>query len=355
MRKIYLMLLIMIMALNAETLWQGKIGKSPIFMQLSCDEKKLKKEPTKCYFESYFYESTLQSITLDGDYNVQSKEFSLSVGTYDKVHEKFTLKYKGVNFKGTWHKGDRVLTLKLHPYKKAKSLDEVRVKFLKFKRQKVEKLAHKKELVWIKEQFSNNLFFRLGNGFSKRSREHVNPLLDELQKEYASGDLSCFNAWDFGSGMDSPSSPILQYLSDKLLGFSIFASYYCGGAHPDFFTARYTVDMATGKVYKLEDILTIAGDAKKIRELAFAEAKMKLEPNEKEEKGYYDPYRLSHWEYLDWDLTQTGIRFYLDFCSASRCYRGDYYEVSFKRLKPYLSKEFLKKIEVDDVWVVKLD
>ena len=348
-------MLISTLFLNAETLWKGTIGKSPIFMQLMCNEKTLKKEPKKCYFESYFYLSSLQNITLDGKYDDQKKQFDLEVGTYNKIHEKFTLKYKNGKFKGTWSKGAKTLNVFLTPYKKAKSINEIKIDLLKFKREKVEKLSHKKELVWIEEKFSKNLFFRLGNGFSKKSREAVNPLLDDLQKEYASGDLGCFNAWAYGSGMDAPSSPHLQYLSNQLLGFYVSVSYDCGGVHPDFFTARYTVDMATGKVYKLADILTIAGDAEKIRALAFAEAGLKLEPNKKEEKESYDPYRLSHWKYLNWDITKTGIRFYLDFCSAARCFRGDYYEVSFKRLKPYLSKEFLKKIEAEEIWVEKVD
>ena len=342
--------------LNADSLWQGMIGKSPIFMELSCDEKTLEKKPEKCYFGSYFYESTLQSITLSGEgYNVSSQQFIENVGTYNNVYEKFILTYKNKNFKGTWSKGKKTLNVQMHPYKKAKTLDEVRANLLKFKREKVEKLKNKKELVWIEEEFSKNLFFRLGNGFSKKSREHINPLLDDLQKEYASTDLGCFNSWAYGSGMDSPSSPELQYLSKNLLGFNVSVVYDCGGAHPDFYTSRYTVDMVTGKVYKLKDILSIAEDSEKIRELAFAEAKMKLEPNEEADKEMYDPYELSHWKYLDWDVTKTGIRFYLYFYPPSRCYRGDYYEVSFKRLKPYLSKEFLKKIEVDDVWVAKLD
>ena len=353
MKKIWLTVLISMISLNAESLWQGEIGKSPIFMQLSCDESEVKQKPEKCYFESYFYESTLQNISLNSDYNGEAEEFDIKVGTYDKVYEKFLLKHKDRQLTGTWNKGNKSLKVNLHLYTKNKTLDEVRIDFLKFKREKVEKLLNKKELVWIKEEFSKNSFFRLGNGFSKRSRKHVNPLLDNLQKEYASGDLSCFNTWSFGSGMDSASSPNLQYLSDKLLGFNISVVYDCGGAHPDFFTARYTIDMATGKEYKLEDILSIAKDAKKIRELAFTEAKMKLEPNDKANTDTYDPYELSHWEYLNWDLTKTGIRFYLNFCSASRCYRGDYYEVSFKRLKPYLSKKFLKKIEVDNIWVGK--
>jgi len=349
--KILLLLILNMILLNAGTVWQGTIGKSPIFMQLMCSEEVLKKEPEKCYVESYMYSSTLQSITLNGDYNKTKKQFFLTVGTYRRVHEKFLLSYRNGELNGTWHHKNKTLKVNLKLYKEAKSFDEIRMKLFKFKREKVEKLANKKELVWIKEMFSNNAFFRLGNGFPQKSREQVNPLLDKLQKEYASSDLECFNSWSFGSGMESSSSANLQYISDKLLGFNIHVNYDCGGAHPDFFTARYTVDMASGKVYKLEDILSIAKDAKKIRALAFAEAGLKLEANNKEEQETYDPYRLTHWDDLKWDLTKTGIRFYLDFCSASRCFRGDYYEISFKRLKPYLSKAFLKRLDSKDVWV----
>jgi len=54
----------------------------------------------------------------------------------------------------------------------------------------------------------------------------------------------------------------------------------------------------------------------------------------------YDAYNLTHWDFVDWSYEKKGIRIYLDFCSASRCYRGDSFLISFKLLKPYKNKSF---------------
>ena len=225
---------------------------------------------------------------------------------------------------------------------------------ISFKRIKTETLNNKKEIVLIEAGASDNLFFRLGNGFSKKSREVINPMLDKLQSTAFNEALECKKE-SKRSGFDDYEYTIntsLAYSSSQLIGFRTFLSYYCGGVHPDSHSTYSLLDTRSAKKYKLEDILSIATDYKKIRNLAFAEAGMTLEPkkNIKYDDGY-DPFDLRHWESLKWELRKKSIRFYLTFSTAERNFRGEYYEISFKNLKQYLSKRFIKKLDVRDIWV----
>lgn len=226
---------------------------------------------------------------------------------------------------------------------------------IQYKRVKTEKLNNNKEVVLIEAGSSDNLFFRLGNGFSKKSRETINPMLDKLQSTAFYEALECKKETK-RSGLDDYEYRVntsLAYSSSQLIGFSTFLSYYCGGAYPDFHSTYSLLDTRNAKKYKLEDILSIATDYKKIRDLAFAEAGMTLEPKKNIKYGDdgYDPFDLSHWESLKWELRKKSIRFYLNFSTANRNFRGDYYEISFERLNPYLSKKFIKKLDARDVWV----
>ena len=43
---------------------------------------------------------------------------------------------------------------------------------------------------------------------------------------------------------------------------------------------------------------------------------------------------------MDWSYEKDGIRFFFNFSTASRCFRGDSYLISFKLLKPYKNSDF---------------
>lgn len=342
MKKLILVIFLAV-SVYSSTVWQGMIGKAQIFMSVDCNVEDLEKNLQDCHFNSYFYQSSLQDINfMDEKYNSDKQEFILTVGNGEKVYETFYLHYTNQQFRGKWKDDHKIFPVSL-TLEQIDNIDRIKAKFLKLSYIKKEQIEKSKELVWIKERFSKTEFFRLGNGFSKSQRETINPILDQLQMEYSHNALSCYNSWEHASGMESSGISNLEYISDKLLSFSVNVSYDCGGAHPDFYTSHYTFDLDSGHIYKLKEILNIADKPEKIRDLAFEEAGMKLEPSNVKDGNQYDPYDLYYW-YDDWDVTEKGIRFYLNFSSAERCYRGDYYEVSFERLKPYLSKDFLNRI-----------
>ena len=369
--KFLILLGFFLMPMFAQTnIWHGHIGKSEIYFYLPCDvTKKIAKE-NSCGYGTYFYRKSLQDIKLEEalpatkkyKFNLQVKH---SLEDNAEAEELFELNYKNGQLIGYWRQKGKVLAVKLKPFNSDKKDDEeerfreVRSSFLKFKRGKVQKFSRlKKELVWIEEEHTKSTMFRLGNGFSSRIRNKLNPLLDKSQEQNALFELTCTSRWAYGSGVESLVNEV-TYLSKDLLGYSTFSSYFCGGAHPDFGTTHYLVDLHTGKYYTLDDIVKFQQNvpkdtdnnweernkynelvARKLRELAFKAEGMELKENQKLEEDSYDPYQLSHWEYMDWSYEKDGIRFFLDFCSAARCYRGDSYLIPFKLLESYKNPDF---------------
>jgi hypothetical protein len=375
MKNVVLILGFWLIPLYAQTnIWQGTIGKSEIYFYLPCDLSKKIDEDNYCGDGSYFYLKTLQNIRL-GESLPSSKKFTLNLQVKHSLDdnavpkELFELNYKKGKLIGYWHDKSKDLKISLKPFTPKKILIDseetftnFRKKFLKYKRANVEKLAfQKKELVWIEEEHTKEGMFRLGNGFSSPVRNIINPLLDKAQEEDALFHLSCSPRWAYGSGVDNLVNK-LTYLSEKLLGYSKMSSYDCGGAHPDFGTTYNLIDLNKGKGYSLEDIIKFQENvpsnkednwnerfkydelvAKTLRKLAFKAEGMKLEEKKDEDIENYDPYELSHWEYMEWSYERKGIRFFLSFSSASRAFRGDSFLIPFKLLEPYKNKNFSYK------------
>ena len=370
--KLLILLGLFVMPMFAQTnIWKGHIGKSEIYFYLPCDVTKKIDDNNDCGYGSYFYRKSLQDIKLEEALPATKKyKFNLQVkhSLEDNAEPKefFELNYKNGQLVGYWSQIGKKLPIKLKPYSYKNKNDDaeeaftlLRGEFLKFKRGKVQKFPKQnKELVWIEEEHTQSTMFRLGNGFSSNIRKKLNPILDKSQEQDALFELTCGSRWSYGSGVESLVNDV-TYLSKDLLGYSSFSSYFCGGAHPDFGTTHYLVDLHTGKYYALSDIVKFQKNvpkstdkwekrnkyselvAKKLRELAFKAEGMELKENKKLEEGDgYDPYSISHWEYMDWSYEKDGIRFFLDFCTASRCFRGDSYLIPFKLLEPYKNPDF---------------
>jgi len=326
--------------------WQGTVGKSKIYLQLNYDITKEQKEENACRYSRYFYESQLQDIVMERG-GISKNHYRLQVVHDEKVVEEFTLTHAHGSLKGTWKSKGKSLKVVLKRLKlndKYDAFENFRTKFLKFKRKRVEKLKEsKKELVWIEELHSKTSFFRLGNGFSKTSRNSVNPTLDELQNEFSIAILTCTSSFIYGTGMEKIKAE-RTYLSSNLIGFEFFLNYFCGGPYPDFNTRRHLYDLHTGKRYKLEDILTIANNPEKLRELAFKADGLELKAQESSKNDLknvgYDPYDLEHWESIGWQYGKKGINIFLKFRTYERCYRGDSFFIPFSLLKPYKNKSF---------------
>ena len=331
-----------------ESYWKGQIGDSKIYLELNCDITKEQKEKNSCRFSRYFYESQLQDIIMARGGEISKNRYRLQVIHADKVVEEFLLEHTHGILQGSWKSDGKNLQVLLKriplDHSSNDAFEKLRTQFLDYKRKKIETLEEQhKEFVWIEESHSKSSLFRLGNGFSKTSREHLNPLLDELQNTFSTSTLSCATSYEYGTGMREIKA-LGTYLSEDLIGFECMLDYFCGGAYPDFYTRRYLYDLHSGKRYRLDEILTIAKEPSKIRDLAFKAKGKERKPSKDDlpSEGYdhYDPYDLHHWQNIGWEYGKYGIRFFLQFRTYERCFRGDSYFVPFALLKPYKNKSF---------------
>jgi hypothetical protein len=81
----------------------------------------------------------------------------------------------------------------------------------------------------------------------------INQLLAERQWQEVASYFDCQLGGTRTAGADFEQTVTPHLLGNKLLSVSIFTSYYCGGAHPDFADNPLTLDVASGKQLQLED------------------------------------------------------------------------------------------------------
>jgi hypothetical protein len=347
--------------------WKGKVGHAQIYMELDCEPSKVE---AKAYKECenagirYFYRSSLVDIMLTEPNKDKTSSYEIKVQKTDyddKVQEEFKLHYHKDKLYGIWKNQKKKLDVQLTRIPNLKDWEDftkLRESFYRYKRDKIVKFKANKELVLIREKYSNTLLFRLGNRFLSQSRNALNPILDKIQKKSSTFVLECVSALTYGSGVEQISGDI-EYLSSNLLGYIEKSSYYCGGAHPDFYVIHQLYDLHTGKVYQLDDLIDFdkiplkdknSSDeidtikAKKLRWLGFKAKNIPLKPNKKQEEEMgYDPYDLIFWQYIEWAYEKDGIRIYLNFPAYLRCYRGDKDEsffIPFEMLQQYKNNKF---------------
>lgn len=342
---------------------QGTIGNYPIAMRISCYED------TNCSDTRYYYKKVLKDIVLEG--TKKGNHFILSTSKYNKeaTLETFDLQQQAdKSFSGTWISGGKKLPVKLspikiaainNPYKSVKGVTKdqlsdpyeyLRLSSLNFIRDSVTKYKGK-ELVWLHEKGSDVVFFRLGNGFSPLQLQKINPRLDAVHIENAMNELSCSSPW--GGSIDF--SIDVNYLDDHLLGFNVFASWSCGGAHPDFGGTGYLLELNTGKQFDIDDILAFDASVttedrsgfdkyNKYRSDFFAPKLMALmikvhgfeKPKSEEDCDYTDS---EIWDFPSWQFTEKGIEFTPIFARVMRACE-DSYLIPFDLLKPYKNPEF---------------
>ena len=342
---------------------QGTVGSYPIAMRISCFED------SSCSDTRYYYKKVLKDIVLDGNRN--GKHFTLHTSEYNKeaVRETFDLQQQGdETFTGSWTSGNKKLPVKLssiktaaihHPYKSAKEVGKeavadayeyLRSSLLSFVRDSVTKYKNK-ELVWLHEKGSGFSFFRLGNGFSTVQLQKINPLLEAIHLENAMNQLSCSSPW--GGSIDFTVD--VSYLDNNLFAFHIFASWSCGGAHPDFGGNGYLIELNTGRQFDIDDILafdtSVTTEARsgfdkysQYRSDFFAPKLMALmskvhgfeAPKSEEDCDYTD---VEIWDFPSWKFTPEGIEFTPIFGRVMRACENAYL-LPFGQLQPYKNPAF---------------
>ncbi|NMV39506.1 hypothetical protein [Ralstonia insidiosa] len=116
-------------------------------------------------------------------------------------------------------------------------------------------------LQWWVEPESKITLFEIIDGYPDDVRKRINQLLRARLWSEVSAFHGCMLGADrFGNGEFSQTvTP--RSLTPNVVSVSVFTSYDCGGAHPDFGDAPLNLDARTGHVLTLEDVLWVGKGA----------------------------------------------------------------------------------------------
>lgn len=361
----------------------GTIGKAKICMKFEDYTMDYPKDEPRITDMRYFYHSSLKDIVLEGHRNKNT--FVFYFGKDDTgFKEKFTLVKSNNTFSGTWENGKgKKIPVKLFPitiqentnpydhipfikeYRKTDLYEYIRSGFLQFQEDSISSLSGK-NLRWVHEKHGDTYGFYLSTDFDPAVQKRINPQLEEILVRNAINQLSCSSSFDYSSGGNIEYTITPDFLDKNLLSFTIWSSYYCGGAHPDFGKTGYLFDLNTGKDYSLEDILVFDASVAKYEENADSEQFSKfttyretyfapkiiellldakqIYPAEAENEDeiscndlYLEP---DSWTFADWEFTAKGIVFYASVFRAARACETEGFLISFDKLQPFKSKEF---------------
>ncbi|ENC6422504.1 hypothetical protein ACEUAT_19085 [Aeromonas veronii] len=320
--------LLLAMAAQAGEVYQGKVGRMPVVMTLDASSD-------GTVSGRYFYRKYRKDIPLSGKW--EGKNLLLSEGWNNSEPEKIAMRLEqaGNGLRGEWV-GKKPLSIVLTvvdgraiqipdpvlaSWRQRDPYELLRLEGLSLKTNKSEPFQGY-GLQWLQEPQSNITLFRITSGLPAELLGKLNHVLADRQWSEVASYFQCMSS-PMGGEFDQTVTPHL--ISPNLLSVSIFTGYFCGGSHPDFGDSPLNIDVATGEVLALEDLLWVGSGApvkfdKKSYDPAESDYKAKslapwivkefqrLYPNEMvpdpEECNYADP---SVWEYASWYMTGNGI------------------------------------------------
>jgi len=175
------------------------------------------------------------------------------------------------SWRGSWQgpKG-KTLPIVLHPAKPAppaadalpwlkqlytsNTYEYLRLTNLKLQAGKRERFMNH-TLQWWRVPDAGTAFFEILDGYPDAERQRINRvLMDRLWRE-TSAHYACLDIPADGGEYDVTVTPRL--LTPSLVSVSVFTSYDCGGAHPDFGDTPINIDARTAQLLTLEDILWV--------------------------------------------------------------------------------------------------
>lgn len=347
---IQLLILSTIVLAHKQYQLQGTIGTVSIYMNID-DYSDDNPNDDRSLMGRYFYQSSLKDIVLWG--NNKNNTYSLVVESgVDEVSETFTLTRKGNSFEGKWvNSKGKMLPVVLtpididnikNPYANIDYIEKVKAEdsynyarssFVKLNRDSVSQMKDK-SIIWFSEKHCDAPFFRLGNGFEKNQVAIINPVLDQIHFENILNQLSCSSSWNYSDGTGIEYTTSIDYLDNNLIGFEVFSSWFCGGAHPDFGGVGYLLDLNSGKSYDLKDIYEI--DAETIYKLINEQENFQKPASDDD---YCDYTELEYWEYARWTISEDGVHFTPYFYRAARACEESFL-VPFSKLRPYKEQDF---------------
>lgn len=243
--------------------WEGTLGKAPIVAKF---DPAVESDDVNAH---YFYRKHRHGIVLSGkraaDGGLALEEWAMD-GSNDALPVWQLAPAKGDRLSGEWVQGDQRLPIRLRrvstatlPATDDPALAELRandpyvflqLQGLPLKVGKLETVGDYR-LQWWREPTSGVELFRVLSGYSDARLTAVNRALARKHWGQVQGYLDCTAS----SLSDFETSTTLRYIGRDALSVSLFTSYYCGGAHPDFGDSPLNFDPRTGQELALEDVL----------------------------------------------------------------------------------------------------
>ncbi|MCW3480293.1 hypothetical protein OL229_12125 [Neisseriaceae bacterium JH1-16] len=249
----------------APQLLQGQIGSAAVVMELNVGKDGKAQG-------RYFYRKYHRDIALDG---ARNPDGSVALGEnlgYDESRTDLVLRPDGKGgWKGQWQgKKGAAQPISLGPLAPATLPASDVASLAKLRQQQPYEFARLTDLTlrqareqhfgrytlrWWQEPVSKVSFFRVVDGYPAPVQERVNRVLESRQWEEVNGYFACALGGAHRGGFDYEQTVTPRLLTDRVLSASVFTSYDCGGAHPDFGDSPINLDVQNGRDLQLEDVL----------------------------------------------------------------------------------------------------
>ncbi|WP_085656018.1 hypothetical protein [Pseudomonas sp. B11(2017)] len=316
-------------AADTRQVFTGTLGKMPIVLEVNTTD-------AEQVSGRYFYEKYHRDLELGG--TLQDGVLTLNEGNSrysaeDKPLPTLTLTRAGNGWQGEWQSPQgKKLPVRLTqaalpapapgalPYVAAlpgsDPYEYLRLRGLTLKPVKKETFMGY-DLQWWAEPESKISLFTVESGYAKEERQRINEhLLGRLWSEVSDYHRCMMDGGEYAE-FDQGAAP--TFLSPEVVSLEISTGYNCGGAHPDFGSSPINLDVRTGELLKLKDVLWIGEpdsqateyDQGKVMAPWLVKQFATLYPEEMkkpaEDDGECDYTDESVWGYSNWHFTAKGI------------------------------------------------
>lgn len=344
--------------------FSGTIGKYPIYIEFTTEGSKVE--------GYYFYKNKLIDISFSGTYKAGVIAVKTTDGFGEVVENPEIFKFKWPNKApvGTWTNKGKSSELKLLPLTAKETgspkctnpylvkgrenlgqMTKVKLGLFKLKADGEPQLIQGVKIRHFTEVNTGIGLFRVDSGLVAEKLRDANLYLEYLQLSEFLGSLECasYSNYGFNFGSDYNFSASVGFVSNDFFCFSVFNTFYCGGAHPDETNYGVNFNLETHKQVESEDYL-IPGKEKAFNERVYAYLS-------KENAGYFEsgtPEDEMECEYNNPELwttdcnftfTADGLELHPSFPHyKAPCLQPEWSVIPYSELKDLIKPEYYSKL-----------
>ncbi len=344
--------------------FSGRIGKYPIYLYMKIEGSKVD--------GYYFYKNKLIDISFAGTYKtglitVNTKD---AFGDAPESPETFKFKWPSKAPEGSWGNNGKLLELKLlpltaketgspkcsNPYLVKENPDigdmtKVKIGLFKLKEDGNPEVINHIKIRYFTEVSTGINLFRIDSGLVADKQKDANLYLENFHISEFLTSLECASYSTSGSDYNFSTSNI--GLSNELICFSVFAAFYCGGAHPD--ETNYGVNYYLNTSRRITSTDYLIADKDELFQKRVLAYLSKMNP------GYFNPDAESNQddpgydcEYYNPELwttdcsftfTHEGLKLHPSFSHyMAPCMDPEWAVIPYSELKELIKPEFYSKL-----------